>query len=229
MAVAIAWLPGPAGTRRRVAKPSVEEPDAAEPARPDLWGARVSNDPGLPDLAALILSGSRNSPNACPRHDYLKPASSSRSVSSQNASSTALTQQETPEGFPFWDCHGQTQTHSIDGIESWVLNLRARSEIDGLARLTERRSSTTGRRHPKPAAVPGCNHDYRELNSKLHGHDGRAWLFHRRCSSSCCRSCLRQPGTPCRPAASLSEHRAGSERTRSQVSFCLSRRSPSLR
>ena len=51
MAVAIAWLPGPAGTRRRVAKPSVEEPDAAEPARPDLWGARVSNDPGLPDPA----------------------------------------------------------------------------------------------------------------------------------------------------------------------------------
>ena len=52
MAVAIAWLPGPAGTRRRVAKPSVEEPDAAEPARPDLWGARVSNDPGLPDPRA---------------------------------------------------------------------------------------------------------------------------------------------------------------------------------
>ena len=51
MAVAIAWLPGPAGTRRRVAKLSVEEPDAAEPARPDLWGARVSNDPGLPDLS----------------------------------------------------------------------------------------------------------------------------------------------------------------------------------
>ena len=49
MAVAIAWHPGPAGTRRRVAKLSVEEPDAAEPARPDLWGARVSNDPGLPD------------------------------------------------------------------------------------------------------------------------------------------------------------------------------------
>ena len=49
MAVAIAWLPGPADTRRRVAKLSVEEPDAAEPARPDLWGARVSNDPGLPD------------------------------------------------------------------------------------------------------------------------------------------------------------------------------------
>ncbi len=48
-AVAIAWLPGPAGTRWRVAKLSVEEPDAAEPARPDLWGARVSNDPGLPD------------------------------------------------------------------------------------------------------------------------------------------------------------------------------------
>ena len=40
MAVAIAWLPRPAGTRRRVAKPSVEEPDAAEPARLDLWGAR---------------------------------------------------------------------------------------------------------------------------------------------------------------------------------------------
>ena len=48
--MAIAWLPGPPGTRRRVAKLSVEEPDAAEPARPDLWGARVSNDPGLPDL-----------------------------------------------------------------------------------------------------------------------------------------------------------------------------------
>ena len=56
MAVAIAWLPGPAGTRRRVAKPSVEEPDAAEPARPDLWGARVSNDPGLPDLVAQALT-----------------------------------------------------------------------------------------------------------------------------------------------------------------------------
>ena len=54
MAVAIAWLPGPAGTRRRVAKLSVEEPDAAEPARPDLWGARVSNDPGLPDHAAYV-------------------------------------------------------------------------------------------------------------------------------------------------------------------------------
>ena len=52
MAVAIAWLPGPAGTRRRVAKLSVEEPDAAEPARPDLWGARVSNDPGLPDRSS---------------------------------------------------------------------------------------------------------------------------------------------------------------------------------
>ena len=51
MAVAIAWLPGPAGTRQRVATLSVEEPDAAEPARPDLWGARVSNDPGLPDPA----------------------------------------------------------------------------------------------------------------------------------------------------------------------------------
>ena len=56
MAVAIAWLPGPAGTRRRVAKPSVEEPDAAEPARPDLWGARVSNDPGLPDPSTPPLT-----------------------------------------------------------------------------------------------------------------------------------------------------------------------------
>ena len=37
----------------RVAKPSVEEPDAAEPARPDLWGARVSNDPGLPDPSGV--------------------------------------------------------------------------------------------------------------------------------------------------------------------------------
>ena len=33
MAVAIAWLPGPAGTRRRVAKLSVEEPDAAGSSR----------------------------------------------------------------------------------------------------------------------------------------------------------------------------------------------------
>ena len=56
MAVAIAWLPGPAGTRRRVAKLSVEEPDAAEPARPDLWGARVSNDPGLPDRGAPVAA-----------------------------------------------------------------------------------------------------------------------------------------------------------------------------
>ena len=56
MAVAIAWLPGPAGTRRRVAKLSVEEPDAAEPARPDLWGARVSNDPGLPDPVSAAVS-----------------------------------------------------------------------------------------------------------------------------------------------------------------------------
>ena len=57
MAVAIAWLPGPAGTRRRVAKLSVEEPDAAEPARPDLWGARVSNDPGLPDRVIRLSPG----------------------------------------------------------------------------------------------------------------------------------------------------------------------------
>ena len=65
MAVAIAWLPGPAGTRRRVAKLSVEEPDAAEPARPDLWGARVSNDPGLPD---------RSSPSVLPRFAVLLPS-----------------------------------------------------------------------------------------------------------------------------------------------------------
>ena len=58
MAVAIAWLPGPAGTRRRGAKPSVEEPDAAEPARPDLWGARVSNDPGLPDRCLRLTEAS---------------------------------------------------------------------------------------------------------------------------------------------------------------------------
>ena len=58
MAVAIAWLPGPAGTRRRVATLSVEEPDAAEPARPDLWGARVSNDPGLPDRDAACRGAS---------------------------------------------------------------------------------------------------------------------------------------------------------------------------
>ena len=70
MAVAIAWLPGPAGTRRRVAKPSVEEPDAAEPARPDLWGARVSNDPGLPDRntpprQAAALSGAGGRSQGC--------------------------------------------------------------------------------------------------------------------------------------------------------------------
>ena len=73
MAVANAWLPGPAGTRRRVAKLSVEEPDAAEPARPDLWGARVSNDPGLPDPVLMRvknrrpladLAGSLRSPRA---------------------------------------------------------------------------------------------------------------------------------------------------------------------
>ena len=34
----------------RVAKPSIEEPDAEEPARPDPWGTGVSNGPGLPDL-----------------------------------------------------------------------------------------------------------------------------------------------------------------------------------
>ena len=56
MAVPIAWLPGPAGMRRRVAKLSVEEPDAAEPARPDLWGARVSNDPGLPDRRSRMAA-----------------------------------------------------------------------------------------------------------------------------------------------------------------------------
>ena len=54
---------------RRVAKPSTEEPDAAEPARPDLWGAGVSNDPGLPDVRqarraapCLALSTGRRKP-----------------------------------------------------------------------------------------------------------------------------------------------------------------------
>ena len=54
---------------RRVAKPSAEEPDAAEPARPDLWGAGVSNDPGLPDVRqawraapCLALSTGRRKP-----------------------------------------------------------------------------------------------------------------------------------------------------------------------
>ena len=27
-----------------------------QPARPDLWGARVSNDPGLPDLAEQLAA-----------------------------------------------------------------------------------------------------------------------------------------------------------------------------
>ena len=67
MAVPIAWLPGPAGTRRRVAKLSVEEPAAAEPARPDLWGARVSNDPGLPDLLAPALAMPRSWRRPAPR------------------------------------------------------------------------------------------------------------------------------------------------------------------
>ncbi len=32
-----------------VAKPCIEEPDAAETARPDLWGAGESDLPGLPN------------------------------------------------------------------------------------------------------------------------------------------------------------------------------------
>ena len=84
MAVAIAWLPGPAGTRRRVAKLSVEEPDAAEPARPDLWGARVSNDPGLPDRRrggveyhrAVSESGAASlHPQTAPAPGYISPPS----------------------------------------------------------------------------------------------------------------------------------------------------------
>ena len=78
MAVAIAWLPGPAGTRRRVAKLSVEEPDAAEPARPDLWGARVSNDPGLPDHPA---TGWSNFPPP-PWSNFGPPLTPDNSVSS---------------------------------------------------------------------------------------------------------------------------------------------------
>ena len=55
-------LPSPADdghtlSRMRVAKPSVEEPDAAEPARPDLWGTGVSNGPGLPDVHEALRSG----------------------------------------------------------------------------------------------------------------------------------------------------------------------------
>ena len=45
---------------RRVAKPSAEEPDAEEPACPDLWGAGVSNDPGLPDPVAEHLLDRRS-------------------------------------------------------------------------------------------------------------------------------------------------------------------------
>ena len=86
MAVAIAWLPGPVGTRRRVAKLSVEEPDAAEPARPDLWGARVSNDPGLPDRAtgrcctdpAPSVSHARHPASAASRPRRCRPASPRR-------------------------------------------------------------------------------------------------------------------------------------------------------
>ena len=39
----------------RVAKPSIEEPDAEEPARPDPWGTGVSNGPGLPDRDQLSM------------------------------------------------------------------------------------------------------------------------------------------------------------------------------
>ena len=74
MAVAIAWLPGPAGTRRRVATPSVEEPDAAEPARPDLWGARVSNDPGLPDRSPRARDPCTNAPGLPRQHIPRDPA-----------------------------------------------------------------------------------------------------------------------------------------------------------
>ena len=89
MAVAIAWLPGPAGTRRRVAKLSVEEPDAAEPARPDLWGARVSNDdPGLPDPYSLPLNlflrlhlSSSSAPSVSPRQYRSSISSISSSLS----------------------------------------------------------------------------------------------------------------------------------------------------
>ena len=44
--------------------PSVEEPDAAEPARPDLWGAGVSNDPGLPDPWTAALQTLRDALDA---------------------------------------------------------------------------------------------------------------------------------------------------------------------
>ena len=89
MAVVIAWLPGPAGTRRRVAKLSVEEPDAAEPARPDLWGARVSNDdPGLPDPYSLPLNlflrlhlSSSSAPSVSPRQYRSSISSISSSLS----------------------------------------------------------------------------------------------------------------------------------------------------
>ena len=40
----------------------IEEPDAAEPARPDLWGARVSTDPGLPDRPSAVLRATRHQP-----------------------------------------------------------------------------------------------------------------------------------------------------------------------
>ena len=83
MAVAIAWLPGPAGTRRRVAKLSVEEPDAAEPARPDLWGARVSNDPGLPDHQPLA-STARHVRGVIGPYSRRRTASTSTSEGSPN-------------------------------------------------------------------------------------------------------------------------------------------------
>ena len=83
MAVAIAWLPGPAGTRRRVAKLSVEEPDAAEPARPDLWGARVSNDPGLPDHQPSV-STARHVRGVIGPYSRRRTASTSTSEGSPN-------------------------------------------------------------------------------------------------------------------------------------------------
>ena len=125
MAVAIAWLPGPAGTRRRVAKLSVEEPDAAEPARPDLWGARVSNDPGLPDHGHLDHSVSDGRDTEGP-----PPAIGFWDVSPQDRRRTIRACAQ---------CHGELTQHALDAIL-----------LDGCQRLTINARSAAVTLHPLP-------------------------------------------------------------------------------
>ena len=134
MAVAIAWLPGPAGTRRRVAKPSVEEPDAAEPARPDLWGARVSNDPGLPDLA---------------RVQSREPLRGTRSDCARARTALWLAGRTSPAGWRFgWIMGSQyLSDHFLKQIRYWGVH-----PSFGFVEEPE----TNGVAERRPGAVQGC-------------------------------------------------------------------------